>query len=263
MRRTLRKVTALLSVFYADMMQYRAELFLWALSGIMPFFLMGLWAKASITTEMSMDSVGFVRYFLCVYIVRQVTLVWVIYEVEEDVVKGRLSQYLLHPISPFWRYLAGHVSERAARIPFLIVLTAIFFSLYPRSFWVPDAAHALAAILTMGLAFALRFVMQYAFAMLAFWTERANAIEDLWFALYLFLSGFIAPLDVFPEGVREFAMWTPFPYLIYLPAQVMTGADLGQVPRGLAVMLAWGLVFVGLQQLLWRMGLRRYSAMGA
>jgi ABC-2 type transport system permease protein len=112
------------------------------------------------------------------------------------------------------------------------------------------------------LAFALRFIMQYSFAMLAFWTERASAVENFWFLFYLFLSGMIAPLEVFPPSVRAVVLCTPFPYMIDFPASILVGlpVDLG---RGFLSMVGWILVFLGLNRLLWRRGLKRYSGMGA
>jgi ABC-2 type transport system permease protein len=112
------------------------------------------------------------------------------------------------------------------------------------------------------LAFALRFLIQYTFAILAFWTERANAIENFWFLFYLFFSGLIAPLEMFPERVREVVLWTPFPYLIHFPAALLIGIPV-EVVRGLLVILGWGLLFFVLNRWLWRRGLKQYSGMGA
>jgi ABC-2 type transport system permease protein len=47
MKRGIRKAQTFLSVYYAYMLEYRAELFLWALSGTLPLILMGVWTKAS------------------------------------------------------------------------------------------------------------------------------------------------------------------------------------------------------------------------
>ncbi len=263
MRAWCRKLLTLTSVNYAYMMEYRAELYLWALSGVMPFFLMGLWMQASATQHLAQDPLSFARYFLAVFIVRQITIVWVVWEVENDVLTGRMSPYLLQPIDPFWRYFAGHLGERLARFPFIFILIGVFFCIYPKAWYLPHPMSLLLACLAMTAAFILRFVMQYAFAMLTFWTERANAIEDLFFMLYLFLSGFLAPLELFPKQVREFALWTPFPYLIYLPAQLLTNAPVPNLGRGFLIMLAWTLIFVLIYRVLWRAGLRRFSAMGA
>lgn len=263
MNRVWRKIRALVGVNYAYMLEYRAELYLWALAGIMPFFLMGLWMQAGQDPHVARDPVQFARYFLAVFIVRQVTIVWVVWEVEQDVVQGKLSFQLLQPLNPFWRYLAGHVGERLARLPFIAALIALFFLIYPRAWQTPSLHDLFLGSLAMAAAFVLRFVMQYAFGMLAFWTERANAIEDLFFMLYLFLSGFLAPLDLFPAAVRTVAMWTPFPYLIYVPAQLLTGAPVPELGRALLVMAGWTVAFIFLFRLLWKIGLRRYAAAGA
>ena len=262
MNKRWRKFVTLVAASHAEMSEYRVELVLWILSRIMPFVLMGLWMKASHNAGGSLGPVGFARYFLAVFVIRQLTLVWVIYEFEEDVVKGRLSARLLHPIDPGWRYLASHLGERIARFPFLIGVCAAFFVLYPAAFWLPGPADAGRAFAALVAAFALRFLMQYAFAMVAFWSERANAIEDLWFFMYLFLSGFIAPLDLFPDSVRRVAELTPFPYLVYMPARILIGQQV-DLTKGFLVMAVWGTGFWFLYRRLWKTGLKRYSAMGA
>lgn len=264
MRPFLRTLCTFVAVSYAEMMEYRAEIVLWVLSSIMPFVMMGVWMKASAGApqRLGLGPTEFARYFLCVFLIRQVTLVWVIYDVEHHVVQGTLSPRLLQPIDPFWRFFCDHVGERLARLPLLVLLTALFFLLYPASFWIPDLRSALLAAVCLLAAFVLRFVMQYAFAMVAFWSERASAIEDLWFFMYLFLSGYLAPLPLFPERVRQLAEWTPFPYLIYMPAQLLMGRP-AEVLRGLGVSALWAAAFYVIYRVLWRAGLRRYSGMGA
>jgi ABC-2 type transport system permease protein len=264
MTQVFRKFRILLGVFYANMLQYRAEMYLWVLSGIMPFFMMGLWMKVSAGSGYSITPVDFARYYLAVFIVRQVTLVWVVWEFEFHVVQGRLSPYLLQPMNPAWRFVLSHIGERFARFPFLVAMVIIFFLIYPTAVWVPRWYDAVLAVMAMIVAFAVRFIMQYTFAMIAFWAERANRIEDLWFLSYLFLSGFMAPLDVFPPLVRTIALWTPFPYLVYMPAQLLTGrCDPGMIVYGFPVMIAWGSFFLGIWWIAWKRGLRHYSAMGA
>jgi len=111
MRTVAAKASTLLSVYYAQMLEYRAEILLWALSGIMPFILMGLWVQAGESGQFPLAPVEFARYFLAVFLARQMTMVWVVYEFEHDVLHGRLSPFLLQPLDPVWRYLANHASE--------------------------------------------------------------------------------------------------------------------------------------------------------
>lgn len=262
MNQVIRKILTFLSVYYAYMLEYRAELFLWALSGTLPLILMGVWTKASQSGQFGLGPEDFARYFLTVFLVRQFNVVWVIWEFEKEVVQGKLSPRLLQPIDPVWHHVASHLSERVARIPFVAVLMGLFFWLYPQAIWLPSLGSVLLFGLVVVLAFALRFLMQYTFALLAFWTERASAIEQFWFLFYLFLSGIIAPLEVFPPAVREVALWTPFPYFVHFPAAILIGLPVDLV-RGIGVMLGWSLLFFILNRWLWRQGLKQYSGMGA
>lgn len=262
MSKTWRKVRTLLSVYYAYMVEYRAELLLWVLSGSLPLILMGVWIEASQSGQFGLSSVAFARYFLAVFMVRQFTTVWVIWEFEKEVVEGKLSPRLLQPLDPAWHHVASHLGERVARLPFALGLVLLFFGLYPQAFWIPNLTAIILFCLSAGLAFALRFLMQYTLAMFAFWTERAAAIEQFWFLFYLFLSGMIAPLDLFPPAVRAVVEWTPFPYLIYFPASLLVGIPADSL-RGFGMLMFWCLVFWGLNRWLWRRGLRHYSGMGA
>jgi len=252
----------LLSVYYAYMVEYRAELMFWVLSGTFPLIFLGIWAQASQGGQFALDSITFIRYFLVVFVVRQLTVVWVIWEFEREVVEGKLSPFLLQPIDPVWRHFFSHVSERFARLPFIMALMVLCFALYPQALWMPPPQALLLGLLAICLAFCLRFVIQYTFALFSFWTERANAIEQFWYLLYIFLSGMIAPLDVFPAAVRAVIVWTPFPYLIYFPANLILGrqTDIG---RGFVAIALWGLIFLTINRWLWKRGLRQYSGMGA
>ncbi len=111
------KAKTLLVVYYAYMLEYRAELILWVLSGSLPIILMGVWIKAAQGANFGLSAVDFSRYFLAVFIVRQFTVVWVVFEFEREVVEGKLSPRLLQPLDPAWHHISSHISERAARMP--------------------------------------------------------------------------------------------------------------------------------------------------
>lgn len=258
----LRTLARLVPVYYAENLAYRAEIILWALSTILPFILMGVWVQAGATGSFGLGPLDFARYFFAVFVVRQLTVVWVIWLFEEEVVSGGLSFRLLQPVDPAWHHYMRHLAERMARFPILLALGGLFFLLYPEAAWLPSPS-TLALFLILSLtAFSLRFIIQHTFGLLAFWTERASSIQHLWWLLYLFLSGLIAPLEVYPEAIRAAALYTPFPYLVHFPAQVLVGHEVN-LARGVGIMAIWGMGFYALNRALWRRGLRRYSGMGA
>ena len=256
------KARTLLLAHYAHMLEYRAEIFLWALSNSLPIILMGVWIQASSEGNFEFTPQQFARYFFSVFIVRQLTTIWVIWEFEREIVEGKLSLRLLQPLDPVWHHVARHLAEKMTRIPLIAVFCGLFFVLYPDAAWIPQLSNIFLGLSAIALAFILRFTIQYTFAMLAFWTERASAIQQFWFLFYVFLSGTIAPLEVFPNAVRQVVEWTPFPYMMHFPAILLMGlpVDFG---RSILIMFAWTIIFIVLNRWLWRKGLKQYSGMGA
>jgi ABC-2 type transport system permease protein len=258
----LKQARTLLLTHYAYMLEYRAEIFLWALSNSLPIILMGIWIEASSKGNFNFTSQEFARYFFSVFIVRQLTAIWVIWEFEREVLEGQLSLRLLQPIDPVWHHVASHLAEKMTRIPLIILFCGLFFVLYPEAAWIPSLLNLFLGIIAISLSFSLAFVIQYTFAMLAFWTERASAIQQFWFLFYIFLSGAIAPLEVFPDSVRQIVEWTPFPYMMHFPAVLLMGLPV-EFGKSVLIMLGWAIAFLIVNRWLWRKGLKQYSGMGA
>lgn len=258
----VRKAKTLLSAHYAHMLEYRAEIFLWALSNSLPIILMGVWIEASQNGDFDFSPQEFARYFFSVLLVRQFTTIWVIWDFEREIVEGKLSLRLLQPIDPVWHHVARHLTEKIARLPIIAVLSGLFSVLYPEAAWIPSLSQIFLGAMAIALAFILRFAIQYTFAMLAFWTERASAIQQFWGLFYIFLSGAIAPLEVFPDTVRQILEWTPFPYMMHFPAILLMGLPVN-FGSSILIMIGWTIVFIVLNRWLWRKGLKQYSGMGA
>jgi ABC-2 type transport system permease protein len=262
MKHLVRVSRSLLVTYYAFMLEYRAELLLWALSGSLPFILMGVWTQAAQQGNFGLSSIEFARYFLAVYLVRQLTVVWVIWDFEREIVEGKLSFRLLQPLDPVWHHVWSHISERFARLPFILGLVGLFFLLYPSAFWLPSISTLGLFAIASACAFALQFLIQYTLAMFAFWTEKASSIQEVWFLVHLFLSGAIAPLEIFPPEMRSIALWTPFPYIINFPASILTGLKV-DLMYGFGMIFLWMVIFLIVNRWLWRKGLQQYSGMGA
>jgi ABC-2 type transport system permease protein len=79
---------------------------------------------------------------------------------------------------------------------------------------------------------------------------------------YLFLSGLVAPLSTFPPAMQRLAAATPFPSMVAFPAGLLAGEPL-DIVTGFSRTLAWCALLLPIALLLWRAGIRRYSAMGA
>ncbi|MCF8140232.1 MAG: ABC-2 family transporter protein [Cyanobium usitatum Tobar12.5m-G36] len=244
------------------MLEYRAEIALWALSGVLPLIMLGVWSGSGAAAAAGLSPQQLSHYFLAAFVVRQFTVVWLIQVFEDDALQGRLSPFLLQPLSPLWRYLAAHFSEQASRIPFVAVMVLVVGLAAPGLLWLPSAGALLLGFLAIVAAFLLRFLLQVLVTTLCFWSERAAALDRLLMIPYLFLSGIVAPLETFPPGVRRLALATPFPWMVDFPARLLAGEPVN-LALGFGAIAAWCLLLLPIGHWLWRAGLRRYSAMGA
>lgn len=257
-----RVARVLLSTQYATMLEYRAEIALWALSGVLPLIMLGVWQGSGAAAAAGISARSLSHYFLAAFVVRQFTVVWLIYEFERDALEGRLSPYLLQPLHPLWRYLTAHLAEQATRVPFVAAMLAVLAWVAPGLLWWPSLERLLLGGLAILAAFSLRFLLQTIVAMLCFWSERAAALDRLLLIPYLFLSGLVAPLETYPPALRRVAELTPFPSMVHFPARLLADEPVN-ITAGFTALALWIAVLLPPCLLLWRAGVRRYSAMGA
>jgi ABC-2 type transport system permease protein len=110
----------------------------------------------------------------------------------------------------------------------------------------------------------LRFVVEWCVALSAFWLTKVSAMNAVFFSLFTFLGGQFAPLSVLPGWMQTVAAWTPFPWTLAFPVEVLLGRRAGsELLVGYAVQLVWVVLALGVLKLLWSRATRRYSAVGA
>ena len=258
----MRKLLTLLKVQYSNMLEYRVEIALWAISGIIPFFMLNIWTTNNLNQSINFSNELLSRYFLSAFFVRQFSVVWVVFTFEEDALLGKVSPYLIQPLNPFFRYFAQHIAEQATRLPFAIIIAFVFFVCNPESFWIPNMSIFLLSFLSTFLSFLIQFLIQSIIACLCFWTEKASSIERLLFIPTLFLSGLLAPVASFPEYVKTWIYLTPFPYLIDFPASLLSGNST-KMYTGLIMQILWILILFPLFIKIWNRGIKKYTAMGS
>lgn len=263
----LRKMRVLFATRFAEMVEYRAEVIIWMLSGTLSLVMMLVWmAQAAAAPGGQVNGYTpseFATYFLGIWAVGQLLVVWVAWELDFEVRQGTLSPKLLRPLDPMWGHYAAHVAERVVRLPALLGLVTLFAWIAGARF-TADPSAVLAALGLAFLGFSVRFLYEYTIGLLAFWTESSTSFQELVWLVYAALGGIFAPLAFYPPWVQQAAALTPFPYMLGLPAQLLAGkATLADAGRGALVLLVWLVVFWFVRLAVWRLGLRKYGAVGA
>jgi ABC-2 type transport system permease protein len=251
----------------ASMFQYRASLLIWMIGQVLePLVYLVVW---SIVSNTSGGSVGnyttkeFAAYFIVLMLVNHVTYTWIMHEFEYRIREGILSFALLKPVHPIHSDIADNVSSKVITLPFMILIGAGLAVAFHAS--VSPALWAVAVFIpALLLAFLVRFLLEWALAQAAFWTTRVSAINQTYFVLVLFLSGQIAPLTLLPSPIRIVAAILPFQWFIGFPVELLLGRlTPAEAFTGLGSQAAWLIVSFVLVRIVWRAGVRTYSAVGA
>src|SRR5262249_10130258 len=113
------------------------------------------------------------------------------------------------------------------------------------------------------LAFLVGFFFEACIGMIGFWILEVTSLLYVVNTLNFFVSGHMFPLDLLPGFWANLLKLLPFQYMAYFPAAVFLGHSKGEaLIIGLLAEAGWVLAFFVLSRLLYRIGLRHYSAYG-
>src|SRR5262249_40227646 len=120
-----------------------------------------------------------------------------------------------------------------------------------------------AYFISLLLGFVIGFYFEAAMGMIGFWFLEITSFLYVIGTLTFFVSGHMFPLDMLPQPWAALLKFLPFQYLAYFPATVFLEKIRGfDLVIALLVQAAWALLFLVTAHVLYRVGLRRYSAYG-
>jgi len=248
----------------ATMFQYRAALVIWLISQVLdPLIYLIVWSTVAVASGGSVAGYttgDFAAYFIVLMIVNHLTFTWIMWEYEYRVREGTLSAALLRPVHPIHADIAENLSSKMVSTPGMLLAAMILALIFHPTFHFTPWAVA-AFVPAVALAFLLRFFVEWTLALAAFWTTRVGALNQMYFVAILFLSGQVAPLALFPPTVQTAAALLPFRWMISFPVELLLGRlTPQQALTGFAAQLGWIAVSLLLLRLVWRLGVRVYSA---
>jgi ABC-2 type transport system permease protein len=250
----------------ANMFQYRAALLIWMIGQVLePLVYLIVWsAVANVSNGVigGYSTTSLVTYFIILMLVNQFTYTWIMYEFEYRIREGTLSFALLRPVHPIHSDIADNISSKIITLPVMILVALglgfAFHAVLDAPVWA-----IFLFIPVLFIAFAIRFLLEWTLAQVAFWTTRVSAVNQTYFILMLFLSGQLAPLAFFPKAVQVLANILPFHWMLGFPVELLINKlSFVQAIIGLGAQLAWLIAGIIILQIVWRAGTRAYTAVG-
>jgi ABC-2 type transport system permease protein len=166
----------------------------------------------------------------------------------------------VHPIHYDLAYFAGW---KVVVLLLWLPIAAVLSLLFRPTFDVSPLEATVFAVAIWG-AYLIRSMLLWVLGMVTFWTTRVSALYDVYFTTELLLSGRLVPLALLPAWASGLAGMLPFKYTFGYPIEVLAG-DLGtgELLAGLGLQAVWVAAGALLVAAVWRVGVRRYAAVGS
>ena len=263
----MRKYLRVISNVIQESSAYRLNHFLSFLCVAVPLIaIIFLWRTiyAGVSTIKGYSESMMITYYLLSTWLADLTGITLLWEITSDIKDGNLSVYLLRPMS----YQLYQLSAKlGVSLPYSLIgagIIIIFVISFARDFFIPSNLLSIPLfLLTAFLGALLAFQFSYLLSLSAFWLEESSAIQLFVEIFTLLLSGALFPLNLFPTLIYKMMEKLPFQYLIYFPINIYLGRVRGvEIAKGMILEIAWIIILQALIALIWRRGVRRYSAVG-
>jgi ABC-2 type transport system permease protein len=262
---TWRQCAGLFRIYVQDGLAYKAAGVIWIMMDVASAVTMPLvWLAASGGSSIrGFERSDIVLYYLCVLMLSNFVVCHFMWDIAWEVKDGMFSVQLVRPVPYLWFILVRNLAWRCVRsllfLPFFFLILLCYAGTLHGAhlhlewpFW---------ASLLLGHLVSVTFVT--ALAMVALFTEEAQAVFELYYLPMLFLSGQLFPLALLPGWASGLAHLLPFYYTTGAPTEILVGRLSGDrlVPVLLA-QAAWIVASVLLFKLLFARGTRRYAGVG-
>lgn len=262
----MNKAFALFRITLVDLLEYRTDIFLYTVGGIMrPLVHLAIWlATLASGAAIPMSSENLIQYYLLLLVVDLWTSTWAAPFIMNAIRSGELSMFLVKPLSYGFHQLTNNLSEKLIKTFYLLPFIALLFFVLKTPFPAIEPFNVILLLPTLTMALLMSFLINFLIGIAAFWLDEAKAIDDLFDLIIYFFSGYLFPLSLLPMLVGEIAKFLPFRYILSFPIEIA----LNQLSRedlviGFALQIMWLVIIFAVFRLVWSAGIKKYSAVGS
>lgn len=203
-------------------------------------------------------------YYLLVPLVFRIQQGQTIGSISREIYEGSLNKFLLYPINFYGYKVITHLASASfyyIQIGLIIVIYQAFFY-DPEVFYLTPlkALYFTLAMLVISIAY---FCLNSLSELVAFWADYIWSLGVILRFMVSFLGGALIPLTFFPAWAQEALAYTPFPYMISFPMNILLeGVEFQTFAFNMAVLVCWTLVFYAASRALWNRGRYSYTGVG-
>ena len=259
----------ILLILMQKVIEQRMKALIWFLMTLLnPVVLILFWQGALKSTGGSIESwtqSDFNSYYLILIVVSNILVI----HIEEhisfyDINLGYLSGFLVRPFSYYWMMffheMPYRILEGVYGIVAVFLISLVFHGL---TFFNPTFSSILLVSIILVCALFISFTFKVIIGLLALWFTQVEGLRDTVFILGLVFGGFIVPLEILPQILKNIMLATPFPWITYYPVIALQGRiDTTQMTQVISQQLAWLVGLYLVHQFIWKRGIKKFTAVG-
>ncbi|MBN1992309.1 MAG: ABC-2 family transporter protein [Anaerolineae bacterium] len=267
--RWLNKYSKVFELGFQTALEYRVNFLLSLISAAYPIFIQTFMWTAIYRNSSEPVVYGYtypqmLAYTFMAGLVARIVRTGFEYEIMEDIKNGKFSQFLVQPIGYFPYRLFSYLGQKLPNMGMILgILVVVLLGLNAFLGISLEFYRGLAFLATLALAVVLNFLIFYCFSAVAFWVVEIGFLFEGIRIVTILLSGGIFPLEVFGPLFIRASNLLPFKYTVYYPINVLNGRiSFIETVQGVLVQSLWIVACLVIAHYLWRVGSRRYVAVG-
>ncbi len=176
---------------------------------------------------------------------------------------GSIAMDLIKPVNYFLMTLAEALGQSMFHW-FTRVIPILLFCIFAFDISMPVKAETyLLTAISWVMGYSIMFMINFVFALLAFWFVETFSFQLMKFGLFTLFAGGIVPIDFFPSWSRPLMDVMPFQYILYTPAAIfishITGAE---TMRFMAMQIVWVAILAIICYRMWGAATRKLVTQG-
>lgn len=251
-----------------SMFIYRGTIWLWLMVDVFQFVMMIFLWKSVYTYHDQIQGFTFnemLVYFLFVNLFFLMTQVDTLFIMSEEIKEGRVSLYLVKPISYrvrlIFENLGRSIGGMILVIP-IIIITGFILTLVFNILWSISWINLLLALSFIPFIFLLMHEFYFLFGTLVIYTSNEFGLAIFLNVLVQISSGQIIPLAFYPHWMLNILAYMPFRFITY-PSLILLGKiPLSEAFIGLLVLVIWVVGLTLINHIVFRFSLKKMVVFG-
>ena len=183
----------------------------------------------------------------------------------EEIRSGELNKYLVKPISYFpynFMNFIGHNSLFYLVYFSIMILTLLVMG---PGYLFGGVLQIIGFLIALLISVFLSYSIYFCMVCFGFWFGEVRALIIAYNMFTIFLSGQLIPIQLFPDGLKQFVMNSPFRFMVDFPVSIATAKSIDPyfLFQGVVTQICWCIIMYAIGKFIYSLGVKQYESFGA